>query len=823
MSEAPRPSSLSPIVYRVQLALAKLVLLWEQVWPALWPATVLAAAFVAAALFGLFAKLPWWLHLAVLVVVVAGLLALLYRGLRTIRWPARIGARRHLETTAGVDHRPLTALEDRLATGDDSMMVLLWREHQRRMLERAALARAGWPKAGWGRHADPWGLRAIVALMLVLGFFYAGSDWHRRIAVAAKPDFASGRPTAAAYDAWITPPAYAGLAPIFLRPDTHGSEITVPTGSVLVARIHGVRRAPELRIDGTRTAFAAIDRNSFEVEHTITDGLSLAFQQGARTIGTWKLSVIPDRPPTIEFSDQPGTSARDALRLSYAAKDDYGLAKISAVMKRLDSDESVTIDLPLGSAGAPEAAESSYHDLTPHPWAGLPVTIQLVAVDEIGQEGKSEEAETVLPERKFHHPIAKAIVEQRKVLALAPHRRESVARALARVSADPKRYYEDTTAFLVLRVAVARLIRGSQTPETTTESATEVVDMLWSAALRIEDGNVSLAEAELRAAQDRLLDALSRNAADDEIEQRIAEVRDALDKFLRALAERALQNRQLGELMPKNMPPNSLIDSEQLKKLLDRALDLNRTGSKEAARELLAQLRDLLENLRDGLMQGDMMSGMPGEELLQALNDLMRMQQELLDEAFRDSQQRGGPQQGAGQEGQRGRGNQPGQGNPGSPGDRQENLRRMLGEIMRRLGEGGADIPNAFGKADRNMNDARGELEARRPGSAVGPMTEALDALRQGANAVIRDMLEAMGVDPGLDPSSSSPFTRVGRDPLGRPQSGFGIFDDERIAIPEESEVQRARDILRELHRRAGERTRSKVEIDYIERLLKRF
>src|SRR3546814_14397263 len=50
--------------------------------------------------------------------------------------------------------------------------------------------------------------------------------------------------------------------------------------------------------------------------------------------------------------------------------------------------------------GTPELNEaSSYHDLTPHPWAGLAVEIQLVAKDQPGQEGRSEAIRTVLPER----------------------------------------------------------------------------------------------------------------------------------------------------------------------------------------------------------------------------------------------------------------------------------------------------------------------------------------------------------------------------------------------------------------------------------------
>jgi hypothetical protein len=146
----------------------------------------------------------------------------------------------------------------------------------------------------------------------------------------------------------------------------------------------------------------------------------------------------------------------------------------------------------------------------------------------------------------------------------------------------------------------------------------------------------------------------------------------------------------------------------------------------------------------------------------------------------------------------------------------------MLGELMRRLGEGTGDIPGALGRAERQMDNARGALEDRRPGKAVGPQTSALDQLRQGAAAIIREMMEQLGDDPGLD-GPDAPFNRVGRDPLGRPQAGFGSFDDDRVQIPNEDDVQKAHDILRELYRRAAERNRPKPEQEYIERLLRRF
>ena len=87
------------------------------------------------------------------------------------------------------------------------------------------------------------------------------------------------------------------------------------------------------------------------------------------------------------------------------------------------------------------------------------------------------------------------------------------------------------------------------------------------------------------------------------------------------------------------------------------------------------------------------------------------------------------------------------------------------------------------------MDNARGQLEARRPGDAVDPMTDALDQLRQGANSVIREMLEALGTDPGLY-DCPNPFARVGRDPFGRPQNGFGILDDSRVEIPTEFDIE---------------------------------
>ena len=56
-------------------------------------------------------------------------------------------------------------------------------------------------------------------------------------------------------------------------------------------------------------------------------------------------------------------------------------------------------------------------------------------------------------------------------------------------------------------------------------------------------------------------------------------------------------------------------------------------------------------------------------------------------------------------------------------------------------------------------------------------------------------------------------------DPLGRGPTGPGSG----VKLPDANALARARDILQELRRRAGERGRPPQELDYIDRLLREF
>jgi uncharacterized protein (TIGR02302 family) len=317
----------------------------------------------------------------------------------------------------------------------------------------------------------------------------------------------------------------------------------------------------------------------------------------------------------------------------------------------------------------------------------------------------------------------------------------------------------------------------------------------------------------------------------------MSELRQALDRYLQSLAEE-LQRNPEAAMQPTD--PSKVITGRDLQRMLDRARDMARSGARDQARELLSQMQNMLENLRAARPGQQQHGNNQAQQMMRGLQDLMQRQQQLLDKSFRAQRQQG--QQGQQrQQGQQDRSRQ----QPGQPGNQQESaeqggelgdeageqegLRHSLGDLMRRLGEGMGDIPDPFGRAERAMRDATGALQRRQPGDAIGPQTEALDQLQQAARDFAQQLQQRLGKgwgDPSDDEIGATDRDqrgRVERDPFGRPTSSNGTYDQSDVRIPDENTLQKSRQILDELRRRAGERSRPLIELDYIERLLKRF
>ncbi len=822
---------------------ARLTIFWERLWPPLASIATVVGLFLGVSWLGLWLWLPP-IGRAIGLGVFFLLAAAAFAPLLMLRLPTRNDGLKRLDRNSGLPHRPATAMADEIAAPTkDSYSVALWRAHVERALRAAKTLKAGVPMPRLALR-DPFALRALVAVLLVATFFAAGADRLKRVAAAF--DWQGVMvPANFRIDAWVSPPTYTGKAPVILQglrpgePMQAASTLSVPAGSTLIIRASGIHLdvvATGGLVDPPSGAQTVTVKGSEERRFLINDAGAATVRGAAARDVTWRFTAIPDNPPTIALAKDPEGQARGALQLTYKLEDDYGVVGAQATFKRTDNEGTngqparplyEAPDFPLGlpQARTRNGVGQTTKDLTEHPWAGVDVAMTLTARDEAGNEGRSAPFELRLPERPFAKPIARALVEQRRILALDGDAQASVLTALDALTLAPERFNIESSVYLGLRSIFWQLARAKSD-----DQLREVVDRMWDMAVHLEDGSVSDAEQALRAAEEALRQALERGASDEEIKKLADQLRAALDKFLQALAEQMRKNPQQ---LARPLDPNTReLRPQDLRSMIDRLEQMARSGAKDAARRLLQELQSMLENLqmaRPGQqMDGDddMMSS------LDELGDMIRKQQQLRDRTFQQGQDQRRDRQ-RGQRGQQGQ-----QGEQGRQGDEmgqlrenQQALRDRLNKLMEELrkkgfgqGQQGQGEMDQLGSAGEAMGEAEGQLGEGNADGAVDSQGRALEALRRGAQNLAQSMQQQgmMGPGPNGQPGRlGPPRAQQDTDPLGRPLRGRDYGDDTTVKVPGEIDVQRARRILEELRRRFGESFRPQLELDYIERLLR--
>jgi uncharacterized protein (TIGR02302 family) len=820
---------------------AKFAIAWERSWPHLARLLTVGGLFLVASWAGLWLALPSLARAIGLLLFAALALAALFPLLK-FRWPSREAALSRLDRGTGIRHRPATALTDTLAT-QDPVALALWQAQRERTLASIKRIRAGLPSPRLTIH-DPWALRALVAVMMVATFVAAGEERAARVAAAFDWQGVLS-PANVRVDAWVTPPVYTGKPPIILSaankdaaaPDA--GPLPVPAGSTLIVRSSG--GSLDVVVGGGLTEAAPAEqapKGTNEKHFTIAaDGTAHVRAPSGQP--QWKFSAVPDRAPTIALAKDPERQARGSLQMSYRLEDDYGVTEAQARFTARPGDaargavarplfDPPKFVLVLPNARTRNGVGQTVKDLSEDPYAGADVTLTLVAKDEAGNEGKSEPFNMRLPERLFTKPLARALIEQRRTLALDANQNSQVYTALDALMIAPELFTPEAGHYLGL-YSVTRQLEAARSDD----AMREVVASLWALAVTIEDGNITDVDKALRAAQEALKQALERGASDEEIKKLTENLRAALDKFLQQLAEQLRNNPQQ---LARPLDPNTRMLSQQdLKNMLDRMERLSRSGDKDAARQLLEQLQQMLENLQ--MAQPGQNGDSDMEQALNELGDMIRKQQQLRDKTFK---------QGQDSRRDRMRGNKEGdQGMSDLQQDQQglrDRLKKLQQELAKRgMGQGqkgqqgekgqGGDQPgddgddsDNLGDADTAMGDADGRLGEGNADGAVDSQGRALEALRKGAQNLAQQMQPGDG-----DGQNDGPGNRAGRqqsggrdsDPLGRPLRGREFGDDLTVKIPGEIDVQRVRRILEELRRRLSDPQRPQIELDYIERLLK--
>jgi uncharacterized protein (TIGR02302 family) len=892
-----------------QIALSRAALGFERLWPRLWLPLGVVFLFLAVSWLGVWVRIaPPWRAAGVGLFVVALAISLW----PSFRWraPSRHEGVDRLDSSAASAHRPAASVEDELALGArDEMSRALWKAHvarQQGALDRLAVAP---PQPGMvGR--DLRALRFAPMLLALAALFVAGPDMQGRLAAAFQWTTPPPPPPQARIDAWIDPPAYTRLAPILIdlaKPLPPGG-YSAPVNSTIVVRIAGPESliakaeiqkrgglepaAPkdETRLDrpaeaqqaaASRPGSTTLKESRFRLAG---DG-ALSIRSGQAKPVETMITAIPDRAPGISFTETPRPDERGGLAVTYRAQDDYGVIAVEGLFeppasatgaRPLIEPPRAILSAPATSSG--EEDTKSNLDLAEHPWAGAKVRMTLLARDEAGQEGRSEAREVTLPQRTFTNPLAKSLVEERRRLILDANQRRRTQTALDALLIEPENFMPDKGQYVGLRLIADQLRRARGD-----KALVEVTEQLWAMALHLEDGSLSDAERDLRAAQERLQQALERSAGEDEIKRLTEELRRAMDRFMRDFAQRMERDmKERGQEMSR-LPENfRTVTPRDLKSMLDRIEELAKRGDTAEAQRLLEELRNMMQNLQ--MARPNQQRDSQGQQRNQAMNELdqlMRDQQALRDETFREGEQNRRPnarqnqrgqqqarpgQRQQGQQGQRGQQRQPNgqqgeQGDDGEEGDgaeqgqqragpggregqqslqdRQQALRDRLQQLQRRMKGLGMPGSEGLGEAEGEMGEAENQLgQQGGEGRAADAQGRALDALRKGGQEMAQQMQQgdgdgdgdgtenALGGDP--NPSGQARADSRGRDserddPLGRPQRNRD-WSQGNVKVPnaDESATQRARRVLEELRRRLSESGRPQDEIDYLERLLRR-
>lgn len=788
-------------LWRAGLALVTILLFFLALsWLGLWGAAPVEARIVGVALFGF----------AALYVVARE---------SVHGWPHRAAALERLDRSADAALRPASSLEDRLATQNaDAGVEALWALHRQRLEEALAKTPIEPPHARVPQR-DPYALRALALVAAVAAGFAAGDEKRARLAAAFDWRAAANFGTSARVDAWLEPPVYTGRPPIVLAKEGE-APIEAPVNSML--RI----RPPD--------AGASVSGGLVAAQASADSGKEAPKEQAFKLSGTAQLSLsdgrrfdlaaIPDNPPSITLTERPRNNARGSMTLAFRAADDYGVVGAEAVFSKppggpraLYEPPRLALALPPGGGGQGEGKATI--DLADSPFGGAKLAMRLVARDAADNEGASEAIDMILPQRRFAKPLARALAEQRRILALDPDRRASVRTALEALSLAPEAF--DTPSAIHLGLGEARRALDVARSD---DDLRGVSEMLWAMALDLEEGDISQAERDLRAAERELRNAIARGDSEEDIAQRAEELRDALDKFL----------QQLGARLPPPGAPSreaegsaDSVTPDELQSMLDEMNRAMKSGDVAQAQRLLDELQDILENVQSAQGAGQRLArGREMNRVLGELDRLSREEQQLRDETFQGMNPDEDETEPRASRGRRQNG-QPRSEESGAERKRQQALRERLERQQDALREGGVEAGEELDDARRAMKEAEEALgksgEGR--GRAVDAQGRAVQALRKGADRLAQQM-RGEG-DESAEEEGQGPGRRgrrgKGRDPLGR-AAGDGNRPDlsgkyDPLGLPP---AQRAHRVQEELRRRLGQPERPQEELDYLQRLLRR-
>ena len=149
-----------------------------------------------------------------------------------------------------------------------------------------------------------------------------------------------------------------------------------------------------------------------------------------------------------------------------------------------------------------------------------------------------------------------------------------------------------------------------------------------------------------------------------------------------------------------------------------------------------------------------------------------------------------------------------------------ESLRQDFGQMMRDFGNMMGDMPQSMGQAEQSMRRAVDALNKGDFEGAGEAQNQALSQMQQSMQQMQQQMQQA-GMNRG--PGQRDPMDPFGRTTPREDSAGGNSVNTTGVKVPDQSEMERARQIFEELRDRRNDPARPRDERDYLDRLLKQF
>lgn len=815
---------------KLKIALSYFKSLLEEFLVSFWKAITSIIAYVCYVLWATSLNFDKNLNFAVLVGTLFIFVYFVTKGIKSFHKPSLKTTLRDVEKTNKLSSGSFDFIDDRAATGSEDF----FKAEQKKLSEKFPWLRSKYLQIKTYK-TDPMAFRFVFILLFIITItFHHNTITAKQFFDRAMPwptvnfDFLKTPPPQ--LTGWITPPSYMDEPAQTLSFET-ASPLIIWNNSEIKLSISDISNdALYLNFydDKKPEAFNRIEENNFALTRDVKIDIDYIqiLDEDEDVIQEWSIFIEEDTPATIGFDQDITVTPKNKLDIKFFAQDDFGLSNLSLKITPLLSTvldpnpEPMSIDITKSLIRADDQdvrvwQGQYYADLRDHPWAGLPVKISLHGTDLGGNDVESETQEVTLPVRNFDDPIAQKIIEIRSILIDDYRKNKTKAFAdLEEIIIYPDRYRYDKSVFLGLKAAIMRLYldRFDRQLKSTAQ-------LLWDIAVYLEDGKIDQLNEQLSAVEDMLKQALkNENATNKQLERLVNQYRNALENLARETLRQAYKDaKEKGQEIQVD-PITSLALNKSLMDDFFKALSqAAQSGDKDAAMDLLKQLRQALENSEP--TQKLSKEQQAALNHMRELSQIIDIQTQILEKTKAQKAKETDLVKNR------------------EIGLMQNELTSMLSDLIKDYADllKDTDTQN-FKSAEQDMQTAASELlkDDISFDNAIIAQESALRNLNKALDQALSDIQNklnlsiskgdktcsgGMGNSFGLGNNGSR---SANLDPFGR-QEGFENRFSKGLEFEEEQKLKKVREIIQELRNRSGDYSREKYELDYIKRLLEKF